>query len=282
MAKHRKQQHYRRMVIAAVAVGAVGIPTAAVACVDWGNGVPWSRGTTHPADAARLTGDLSGSNRLIRPYAGATTASASPRPSSATPGHRPSTTPPKYRHHPSHPRQHGPKATSVPSPRSIPSHGTVPRAEVSASVTLPSPSAPAATPEATATATADSASGFAARIVSLVNSERAKVGCPALTLNAELTEAAQEHSADMASHATMSHTGSDGSDPGARITAAGYTWSAYGENVAYGYSTPEQVMAGWMASSGHRANILNCSFREIGVGLSQPGDYWTQDFGTAR
>jgi uncharacterized protein YkwD len=80
----------------------------------------------------------------------------------------------------------------------------------------------------------------------------------------------------------MSHTGSDGSSPGDRITRAGYTWSAYGENVAYGYATPEQVMNGWMNSPGHRANILNCSFKEIGVGLAQPGSYWTQDFGTAR
>lgn len=86
----------------------------------------------------------------------------------------------------------------------------------------------------------------------------------------------------MASHSNMSHTGSDGSDPGARITRAGYTWSTYGENVAYGYSTPEKVMEGWMNSQGHRENILNCSFKEIGIGLAQPGNYWTQDFGTAR
>lgn len=101
-----------------------------------------------------------------------------------------------------------------------------------------------------------------------------------MTANSTLNTAAQRHSEDMASTGTMSHTGSDGSDPGERITRAGYTWSTYGENVAYGYSTPEQVMQGWMTSPGHKANILNCSFKEIGVGLS--GTYWTQDFGTAR
>ena len=69
---------------------------------------------------------------------------------------------------------------------------------------------------------------------------------------------------------------------GQRITAAGYNWSAYGENVAYGYSSPESVMQGWMTSPGHKANILNCSFKEIGVGLAQPGYYWTQDFAASR
>ncbi|GAT80161.1 hypothetical protein STXM2123_863 [Streptomyces sp. F-3] len=125
-------------------------------------------------------------------------------------------------------------------------------------------------------------SDAAARIVELVNSERAKAGCSPVKPNAALTEAARAHSEDMAAHRNMSHTGSDGSSPGDRLTRAGYDWRTYGENVAYGYSTPEQVMAGWMSSSGHRANILNCSFTEIGVGLAQPGHYWTQDFGAPR
>ncbi|MFE7038221.1 CAP domain-containing protein [Streptomyces atratus] len=119
----------------------------------------------------------------------------------------------------------------------------------------------------------------AARLLKLVNSARSEVGCSPLTLNAKLTKAARKHSADMASHRNMSHTGSDGSDPGDRITHAGYDRSAYGENVAYGYTTPESVMAGWMNSPGHKRNILDCSFKEIGVGLAQPGNYWTQDFG---
>ncbi|MER5224502.1 CAP domain-containing protein, partial [Streptomyces flaveus] len=136
-----------------------------------------------------------------------------------------------------------------------------------------SPSTPKATPPA---------SGATARIVQLVNAERSKVGCSPVTLNAVLTKAAQAHSKDMAAHQNMSHTGSDGSSPGNRITRAGYSWSTYGENVAYGYATPEQVMAGWMSSPGHKANILNCAFKEIGVGLAQPDSYWTQNFGTAR
>ncbi|MCG3043377.1 CAP domain-containing protein, partial [Streptomyces sp. S1A] len=121
-----------------------------------------------------------------------------------------------------------------------------------------------------------------ARVVELVNSERARAGCAPLKVNEKLTEAARAHSQDMADHRNMSHTGSDGSGPGDRIERAGYEWRTYGENVAHGYRTPESVMDGWMSSPGHKRNILNCSFEEIGVGLAQPGDYWTQTFGAAR
>jgi uncharacterized protein YkwD len=85
----------------------------------------------------------------------------------------------------------------------------------------------------------------------------------------------------MAAHNHMSHTGSDGSSPWQRAKRAGYD-DAMGENVAYGYRSPTAVMNGWMNSAGHRANILNCSARALGVGLaySRGGDpYWTQLFG---
>ncbi|WP_344633693.1 CAP domain-containing protein [Streptomyces glaucosporus] len=133
-----------------------------------------------------------------------------------------------------------------------------------------------------ASASAAPAGDAAARVVELANSERQKAGCAPLKVNEKLTQAAQAHSQDMAEHRNMSHTGSDGSSPGDRIEKAGYTWRTYGENVAYGYRTPESVMEGWMTSPGHKRNILNCAFKEIGVGLAQPGNYWTQDFGTAR
>ncbi|MFF4603406.1 CAP domain-containing protein [Streptomyces sp. NPDC001339] len=139
----------------------------------------------------------------------------------------------------------------------------------------------AAAPSPNTSESAAPASKATARVLELVNSERGKAGCAPLKLNTKLTKAAQDHSEDMAEHRDMSHTGSDGSAPEERITRAGYQWSSYGENVAYGYSTPESVMEGWMTSPGHKRNILDCSFKEIGVGLAQPGDYWTQDFGTA-
>ncbi|WP_309500542.1 CAP domain-containing protein [Streptomyces shenzhenensis] len=170
-----------------------------------------------------------------------------------------------------------PSTTATPSATATPSTTATPSAQnptATASAASPKPSS---TPTATATA-----SGAVARVVELVNAERGKVGCSALTLNTTLSKVAQAHSEDMALHQNMSHSGSDGSSPGDRLTDAGYAWSAYGENVAYGYASPEQVMAGWMASPGHKANILNCAFKEIGVGLAQPDSYWTQDFGTPR
>ncbi|MFE5937187.1 CAP domain-containing protein [Streptomyces sp. NPDC056470] len=123
--------------------------------------------------------------------------------------------------------------------------------------------------------------GEAAEVVRLVNVERAAAGCKALTVDAGLTEAAQEYTDDMAATGNFSHTGTDGSQPQDRIEAAGYTWSRSGENIAKGQADAAAVMDAWMHSPGHRANILNCGFTEIGVGVSTDGGpWWTQDFGT--
>ncbi|MFE5633064.1 CAP domain-containing protein [Streptomyces sp. NPDC056543] len=123
--------------------------------------------------------------------------------------------------------------------------------------------------------------GEAAEVVRLVNVERAAAGCKALTVDADLTEAAQEYTDDMAATGNFSHTGTDGSQPQDRIEAAGYTWSRSGENIAKGQADAAAVMDAWMHSPGHRANILNCGFTEIGVGVSTDGGpWWTQDFGT--
>lgn len=126
-------------------------------------------------------------------------------------------------------------------------------------------------------------SAQAREVVDLVNAERAKAGCKALSIDDKLMTAAQRHSQDQADHENMSHTGSDGSDPGDRIDRVGYQWRTYGENVAWNQKTPAAVMDAWMNSPGHRANILNCAFTEIGVGIaSSNGPYWTQDFAAPR
>ncbi|MFE5245666.1 MULTISPECIES: sigma-70 family RNA polymerase sigma factor [unclassified Streptomyces] len=128
-----------------------------------------------------------------------------------------------------------------------------------------------------------SAPSVAEQVISLVNTERAKEGCGPVSSNSLLTTAASRHSADMVARDYFSHTSPDGTDPGARITAAGYRWSTYGENIAKGQQTAAAVMDSWMNSSGHRANILNCAFKEIGVGKedSSGGPVWTQVFGAA-
>jgi uncharacterized protein YkwD len=121
-------------------------------------------------------------------------------------------------------------------------------------------------------------------VFTLLNQERTSRGIPALVNNNQLHNAAIRHSQDMACNNFVSHTGSDNSDPGDRITAAGYDYSTWGENVAAGYTSPSSVVDAWMDSTGHRANILNPNFTEIGIGYvyssaSDYDHYWTTDFG---
>ena len=132
---------------------------------------------------------------------------------------------------------------------------------------------------------------MALRVIALVNKERAKKGCRPLKMDPALNAAAQEHSLDMARYHSVSHTGTDGSRPGDRMTRAGYGWSKAAENVAAGYASPESVVNGWMKSPGHRANILDCSFRDAGVGYdylvieADSGDYayyWTMVFASPQ
>jgi len=123
---------------------------------------------------------------------------------------------------------------------------------------------------------------FASQVVKLTNSERTKAGCKALKSDAQLKSAAQKHSADMAKRDYFSHTSKDGRSPFDRMTDAGYAYSAAAENIAAGQRTPADVVKGWMNSAGHKANILNCAYSEIGVGYAKGGSYgtyWTQDFG---
>ena len=136
------------------------------------------------------------------------------------------------------------------------------------------------------------------QVTDLVNQQRQQHGCAALVLSAQLSAAANAHSQDMALHDLFSHTGSDGSTMVSRVVATGYSYSLLAENLAAGSATAEEVMAGWMNSPGHRANILNCDLHELGVGYYVQMDdqsnvrldngqlggpyryYWTQDFGS--
>jgi uncharacterized protein YkwD len=95
--------------------------------------------------------------------------------------------------------------------------------------------------------------------------------------NSKLELAAYNHSRDMYQNNYFSHTGLDGSNPGARIDRAGYHWMAYGENIATGYTTEHQVVDAWIKSPGHCQNIMNKAYTEMGV--ARVGNYWTQEFG---
>jgi uncharacterized protein YkwD len=134
-----------------------------------------------------------------------------------------------------------------------------------------------------------------AEIIQLLNAERTNFGLPPLRVSNALNYAADLHSQDMAAlstvlgaHNAMQHTlfGTARPEMLNRLDLAGYdTWTtsfSYGENIAYGYSRAADVVAGWMSSSGHRANILNATFTEIGVGVRADANgvlFFTQNFG---
>jgi uncharacterized protein YkwD len=128
---------------------------------------------------------------------------------------------------------------------------------------------------------------FVNQTLALINSQRAAHGLPALTVNAQLTAAAQGHAADMACNSFLSHVGSDGSSVAVRVSAAGYSASVALENIfaqppQYG-GTPESAVQWWMGDLIHRNTILHEKVTEIGVGYayyadSQLGGYWSVVF----
>ncbi|MFJ6780268.1 sigma-70 family RNA polymerase sigma factor [Streptomyces yangpuensis] len=178
-----------------------------------------------------------------------------------------------------------PSESASASPSSSPSPSPSASASASASPSAsPSPTQSRSTspsPRPSAPKPAPAPPGIAGQVVALVNTERAAAGCGPLKEDPQLRAAAQGHSDDMAARSFFDHTNPDGKDPGQRTTASGYRWSTYGENIARGQQTAQSVMDSWMKSPGHRANILNCSFKDIGVGIHQGagGPWWTQNFG---
>ncbi len=151
-----------------------------------------------------------------------------------------------------------------------------------------------AAPFAPAVAMSQQAAG--GRVLDLVNQARAapracggrefKAARP-LRWNDVLASAARLHAEDMARNNYFSHGGRDGSGPAQRIERAGYRYRSIGENIAAGQTKPEDVVAGWLKSPGHCANLMNPVFTEMGVAFaveknSKLGVYWAQTFGTPR
>lgn len=129
---------------------------------------------------------------------------------------------------------------------------------------------------------------FENEVLRLTNQFRAENGLSALVLDKNLDETAEKHSKDMAMQDYFSHTGKDGSKPWDRAREEGYESGTVGENIAAGYRSAKAVVDGWIASPGHRANMLNSNYNEIGIGhyyLANDtgsvnyGHYWTQVFG---
>lgn len=168
--------------------------------------------------------------------------------------------------------------------------GADPPTEISAS--------PPAGPEPAAPQAYESCgiAGFAGDMLAAVNEARRTArlcgnvfyaAAAPLAWDDRLARAAAEHSRDMADHDFFSHTGSDGSTLSTRIEAAGYRPMAWAENIAAGYGDVGSVMAAWLASPGHCANVMNPAYADFGAacavnGASTYKRYWTQDFAAPR
>jgi uncharacterized protein YkwD len=119
-------------------------------------------------------------------------------------------------------------------------------------------------------------------IVNATNVMRVRAGCAKLRLDANLTKAARTQSTWMARSAKFSHVGSANSTFVTRAKAAGYS-APIAENIAWGYRNGAQVVTSWMNSPAHKANIVNCKAKAVGVGAAYAANgtpYYTQDFGS--
>ena len=99
-----------------------------------------------------------------------------------------------------------------------------------------------------------------------------------LVWNKKLAAAARYHAKDMAEHGFLRHTGSDGNDPGERITGAGYQWNVYAENISQGQQSPDEAVKAWLRSTRHCKNIMNPDVKEAGAALEKSATlrtYWT-------
>ncbi|WP_345576429.1 sigma-70 family RNA polymerase sigma factor [Streptomyces prasinosporus] len=177
-----------------------------------------------------------------------------------------------------------PSATASADPSRKPTSSATPRPDRSR--TKPATTRPArpgktsARPEAAPPTAPAAAPGGApaAQVLALTNTERAEAGCGPVTLDDRLARAAQLHSEDMSANGYFSHTGQNGSSFADRARAQGHP-SPGAENIARGQSSAASVMDAWMNSPGHRANILNCSLKTLGVGVVTSDWTWTQVFG---
>lgn len=135
----------------------------------------------------------------------------------------------------------------------------------------------------------DAQNAFRELVLNLVNDYRTS-GCDCgteyfppvapIAWNETLEQVALNHSVDMETNNYYSHTGLDGSSAGDRISRAGYNYVTWGENIARGFHAPESVIEAWIESPAHCKNIMNGSFKDMGIARS--GSYWTQVFATHK
>lgn len=121
-------------------------------------------------------------------------------------------------------------------------------------------------------------SDYEAEVIRLVNDIRASYGLGELTPNKDLSAVARIKAEDMRDNHYFNHNSPTYGSPFDMMKQFGISYRTAGENIAMGQRTPQEVVDGWMNSDGHRANILNASFTQIGVGYADGGNYWSQMF----
>jgi len=171
-------------------------------------------------------------------------------------------------------------ASAAPTTKAPPKKTAVTPSEAPKATPTPTPTKSKEKQQSSAPITVSAEAAAEAEVLKLVNEERAKVGCSAVSANSALRELAEAFSDDMAARDFFDHTDPDGLSPWDRADKAGIT-DLGGENIARGQADAAAVMEAWMNSPGHKANILNCDFKTLGVGvhLGTGGPWWTQDFG---
>ncbi|MFD7295025.1 CAP domain-containing protein [Streptomyces sp. NPDC059897] len=259
---------------AAVAMGAVAVTTGLI---------PGGGGFTFGGDGSRVQ---AADSPDVTAQGGTTGGAVDDRAPSAASRDRDRSTPsatPSRSASSAPPRSSEPSKGTQPSRTSAEDSGGNGTRTRSASPSTSAPSTPART-KAPSGAGGGSATtsekAAAAQVLSLVNQERSKVGCSAVTADSGLASLATAFSDDMAARDFFDHTDPDGATPWDRAKKAGIT-DLGGENIARGQANAQSVMDSWMNSPGHKANILNCDFKTLGVGVhfGSGGPWWTQNFG---
>ncbi|MEV8567937.1 CAP domain-containing protein [Streptomyces sp. NPDC051322] len=260
-------------VSAAVAVGAVAMASGLVP-----GGNQYTVGGSVDGDRIRADGvpDLqTQGGASVTPTADT---SAAPTGSAPAPAHAPSVSPSPGRS--GHASKSKPKASAPTSDRATAPADRGATRSVSPTRTATATATPERSGSARTSPATSSETAAAAAVLSLVNQQRATAGCRPVQANADLAALARAFSDDMAARDFFDHTDPDGDTPWDRADQAGVKGLG-GENIARGQADAAAVMQAWMNSPGHRANILNCDYRTLGVGVhfGSGGPWWTQDFG---
>ena len=191
-----------------------------------------------------------------------------------------------------------PSCPNVPSkPESTPNNpSTTPQQKPESTPSTPSttpqqkpestPSTPSTTPQQKPESTPEQKpstdfSSYQQQVLDLVNAERTKRGISALTLDSNLSSVATKNSQDMVNKNYFDHTSPTYGSPFDMMKQFGISYRTAGENIAKGQKTPQEVVTAWMNSEGHRKNILNPNFTNLGVGIAKDSKgttYWTQMF----